>query len=1251
MRILAIRGRNLASLAELDVDLAAEPLGSAGLFAITGETGAGKSTILDAMCLALYGRYPRIQAEGTDEKLLDPAGDTLSARDPRSILRQGATEGHAEVDFRGVDGALYRAGWTVYRARGRATGRLQNAQRRLDRLGPDGALAETLADQTRKVDEEVGRLTDLTFDQFRRTVLLAQGDFDAFLRANEAERADLLEKITGVGIYTAVSKKVFELCREATAELARLGERRAAMALLDAEARDDLARRAGELAAAVGAAGARILGLERDLGRLAAYRAAETRHAEAETALAEAERLAEAEAEARARLERLRRVEPLAPVFLRAEEAERRRVRSVEARAGAEQRLAVTGPNLEQAAARHGEAEAAVAAAERVVVEHQPLWDEAKALDERLAGALDEAEKCRTAVEKAAEALKARMAEIERLDIDRAGRAKGVATLEGEVADAAPVGALSARWSEVARRLDERATCAEERGTATAAIETAENDVGSLTARLADLDLKDGEDAARRNRLAATLAEREAVLAALDEEALAGRNEALAALADRIGTLDPIAKAYAEAAEQRDAAMSDRAFAETAAGEAEQRLALARARRDADAARRATVLEMAELAEAFASEAARRLRDGLVEGQPCPVCGALDHPVAEDPKIAARIAAIRDERKSLDDRIKLADAEILTDERQLAGHRTSLKDAAERATRQAARVAGAEQRITAQRPAFVAAAATAGIPFDWPADPGDLGAALADAEEAVKTRREALDRGLAAAREARRAIDDLRRRIGEVDKAREERAAARRDDERALSAAREAMGTARAHRDAAAASIQRIDVVLLPLFDPLDLGAADLDRDDKGVAGSLARRVEAHAALVEELAQSRAALEAFDADLRERRADAAGRAERLEELRKDGAERERIAEAIHVERARLLGGEATGPHRTRLLDARDRAIEACRVTAEALAKARSADDEARAALLHCRKAAEDAAREEADAIAARDAAAQARGFDPATAATLVASLADLPDLAERIATLDRSLADARAALRERREDRDRLLAAGLPEQPAEAIEADLAAAGAERDERLHEQGGLRERLARDDAARAAAAELEAEIEAATEQHQVWAAVNEAVGSANGDKFRKYAQGFTLDRLVDLANRHLATLAPRYRLARADGLGLIVVDRDMGEEARSTRSLSGGERFLTSLALALALSGLEGRRSFVDTLFIDEGFGSLDAASLDMAIDALESLQSLGRKVGVISHVAAMHDRIPVQIRVERAGSGRSRVTVASGLGG
>ena len=113
------------------------------------------------------------------------------------------------------------------------------------------------------------------------------------------------------------------------------------------------------------------------------------------------------------------------------------------------------------------------------------------------------------------------------------------------------------------------------------------------------------------------------------------------------------------------------------------------------------------------------------------------------------------------------------------------------------------------------------------------------------------------------------------------------------------------------------------------------------------------------------------------------------------------------------------------------------------------------------------------------------------------------------------------------------------------------------------------------------------------------------------------------------------VSPRYRLARGtvSDLALHIVDRDMGDEVRGTRSLSGGERLLVSLALALALSGLEGRSSFVDTLFIDEGFGSLDTDTLDLAVDALETLQGRGQKVGVITHVAAMIERLAVQVRV------------------
>jgi exonuclease SbcC len=167
----------------------------------------------------------------------------------------------------------------------------------------------------------------------------------------------------------------------------------------------------------------------------------------------------------------------------------------------------------------------------------------------------------------------------------------------------------------------------------------------------------------------------------------------------------------------------------------------------------------------------------------------------------------------------------------------------------------------------------------------------------------------------------------------------------------------------------------------------------------------------------------------------------------------------------------------------------------------------------------------------------------------------------------------------------------------------------------------------------------------------WAKLNDIIGSADGKKFRQIAQEYTLDILLGYANVHLEILSKRYLLQRIpDTLGLQVLDQDMGNEVRTVFSLSGGESFLVSLALALGLASLSSSRMQVESLFIDEGFGSLDPATLNIAMDALERLHNQGRKVGVISHVQEMTERIPVQIKVSKENSGRSVVEVVEVVG-
>jgi exonuclease SbcC len=192
-------------------------------------------------------------------------------------------------------------------------------------------------------------------------------------------------------------------------------------------------------------------------------------------------------------------------------------------------------------------------------------------------------------------------------------------------------------------------------------------------------------------------------------------------------------------------------------------------------------------------------------------------------------------------------------------------------------------------------------------------------------------------------------------------------------------------------------------------------------------------------------------------------------------------------------------------------------------------------------------------------------------------------------------------------------------------------------------------LRQDDERRAKTASLQADILQQEAKTRVWGQLNELIGSADGKKFRNHAQQFTLDVLLGYANRHLSDLSRRYRLERVKGtLALMVVDQDMGDEIRSVHSLSGGESFLVSLALALGLASLSSNRVRVESLFIDEGFGSLDADTLRVAMDALDHLQAQGRKVGVISHVQEMTERIGVQIQVQRQSGGQSRIEVRSG---
>ena len=224
MKILSIKGKNLASIeGEFIIDFRCEPLRSAGIFAITGSTGAGKTTLLDAMCIALFNKSPRTyKAIKSSEKEYNGS---------ISILRNGSVEGYAEVEFLALNGKEYRSRWSVKRARNRVDGNIQDAKCELFCITEN----QYITTKKRDFEKEIEKLLGLNYEQFTRAVLLAQGEFSAFLKASPNEKADILEKLTGTDIYALISERIFQKTKEADSELNIIKEKLKEIALLSPE--------------------------------------------------------------------------------------------------------------------------------------------------------------------------------------------------------------------------------------------------------------------------------------------------------------------------------------------------------------------------------------------------------------------------------------------------------------------------------------------------------------------------------------------------------------------------------------------------------------------------------------------------------------------------------------------------------------------------------------------------------------------------------------------------------------------------------------------------------------------------------------------------------------------------------------------------------------------------------------------------------------------------------------------------------
>ena len=1245
MRILAIKGANLASLAEpFVIDFEAQPLLSSGLFAITGETGAGKSTLLDALCLALFDKFPRVVSTASGEGAPDASGETLSSNDPRIILRRGASAGYAEVDFIARDCQRYRVRCDLLRARGNASGKLQNRLRSLWRIDSNGLALEAIESGIEPVNRRIVELTDLTFEQFRRTALRAQGDFDAFLRADARERAELLEKITGVEIYTKLSQRVFEEAREAQGRVNWLENKRAEVGVLAEDVRAGTLRDADETLQIRQRCEEAYRVTQNSLRQLELVEQAQGRLLLAQQAQAESRRALDALMPKIAYLEKRRHFEPLRLNYLKAKEAEALKLKLDGQFTELKTQLDATKEAQSKLVDEENAAQKNLEEINLIQEQLSPLWQEALRLDIAIKTLNPGALEAQAAVNERIKKLNENISSLADAQQRRLDLAAERSALKDEMAGFADISQL-AQQEEIEPRLDSRHELLTENQKTLTHVHRLREQISSATNDLAELAASEAQALAQREQYLRAIHSYEHMLKEQQADEAEERFRNSLEKISKINTLLDRASDFMETAKVKRKTEKLSAAAVKELRVVSERLIKLKEQQDRQVSESMEARRLGDLAEAMNAPESLRLRASLQPGRACPVCGSLQHVFNHEETAAQQLVdALRAKREAMLQLLTQTGAEVIA----LSAQESALRAESVALQRQEDALTQGLVKSQQEFEEFFEAAAIdlKLMEINQAVEP------LTVFQERALESHDQLEQNVKSIKDLRILRDKSRRKLDvanlSLDQIQEKRVhLSEKKHTCVLEEARLSQIFSR-NQD----RLIELDRFLTPVLHAYGLSTRIFEETP-----TLARQTIKNKAA--RLLALRRALEICDKEVFSCDLEISRREVQKIEFSQD------LSLAQQAYEAKENSLRALKERRSSLLMAEDveldrKEIEVQRRVAQEKRdqlKAQLTEIEKNAALIdmqfrECFIKLTNTREHYQDLDSSlRDSLAQS-GLEISIMRQMLDDNEDLSQIQALINQAKETLVTTESTRIARHNDLQETIGLLAPDLSRDRL--------IEISDRLKQQidacsiriGALRQLLETDDHALGRVLDINKEISLALSQRHVWDEINEAVGSKSGDKFRRFAQSMTLEHLIELANQRLVYFTLRYVLEKSsetDDLGIHVIDRDLGDERRSTRSLSGGERFLVSLALALALAGLEGRDSFIDTLFIDEGFGSLDGATLDIVIDALENLQGQGRRVGVISHVDALQQRIATKICVERRGGGKSVVRIEGAL--
>jgi exonuclease SbcC len=1212
MKILAIRLKNLASLAgPFEIDFTAEPLASAGLFAITGPTGAGKSTLLDALCLALFGAVPRLNNTGRDAKVPDADGE-IGTGDPRTLLRRGTGEGYAEVDFVGVDGRRYRARWEANRAREKAGGKLQASRQSLRDIDQDQLLASQKGEYKAQLETALG----LNFEQFTRAVLLAQSEFSAFLKADDNDRSELLEKLTDTALYTRLGRRAFDKTKEAREAHKLLQDQASGVTPLSPEARAELDERFNAAQQQQKLQQAQLKQLELQDAWLKELRRLHDAQLAAAEQLHGAQQTWESLSGERLKLTRLEQLAPQRHQFAR--------------KAEVDSLLTPLAAQIAQHTRQHGElserqaqleqqlsvSRLALSEAQQQQTECAPLLRQAFEEQSTLARLAKDATLSAEARHNAEQACTQGQSAIQTLHEQQTRAAEHLQRMAAELAQSAHLAPLSDAWNAYRDRLQQLMLIGNRLNKGQAELagleQNATRSAEAFTAQKQQLEVLFKEAGAEPD----AVAEQIGILGSLlqDNRKQLRAIEDLTRLWDRQQDLDKrgaeLQQRQVAAQLERERLTQDGVKAKAELAVAEQTLTVTR-----------ELLERQRLARSASVE---ELRAQLQDDQPCPVCGSNEHPYHQPEALLQSLGR--------------------HDEGEQATAQKAVDQLKEKLTELRAEVGGliAQQKELLQQQEHLATQQQALAP-SLAAHPSAAQLLNQDTEQRsawLSQQNSQLNQSISQDEQRQTALLTLQQDAARLTQQLRHAETAHQQAAQQLDNQQRELGNDRQRLDeelCAFASLLPADTLEALRVEP----AATFMQLDRQIAERLAQLDQQKEELTEQ--QQRQQNLEKEQDRQQTRVQ---QLQTAEQQFKALAEQQ---QACQHTLEQLLGSHSSAEHWQQQLElAVEQARNAETTTATELQNVLTQLVRI-AAELKAQQERLQALESENGELAGKITDWRARHpelDDGGLEDLLRIDDAQVSDLRQRLQHSEKAIEQASVLVQER----DKRLRDHQAQHNGNLDDEQLASALTELQSQFnvseHLCAELRAEQAEDQRRQNANQALAQQIADAYSEYQRWARLNALIGSATGDTFRKIAQAYNLDLLVHHANVQLRQLVRRYRLKRGGSmLGLLVMDTEMGDELRSVHSLSGGETFLVSLALALGLASMASSTLKIESLFIDEGFGSLDPESLQLAMDALDGLQAQGRKVAVISHVQEMHERIPVQIQVRRQGNGLSTLEV------